>query len=302
MLSIYVPVYNHEAYIAQALDSILMQKVNFKYEVLVGDDVSTDNTRAILESYQKAHPDVFTMFYRDHNMYREPINNGRDLLSRCKGKYIIPLEGDDFWTDELKLQKQVDFLEAHPEYQAVAHNCVVVGADSQPIDEAYPECKDTEYTLDHYAFDIMPGQSATVMCRNFVTQNLYDTSFMDLNLVPGDRRKYFTLVANGRVYCMQEVMSAYRHVTSGGSSFSANHQFNYPHLYKWHVEQLKYARTLSNKKAVLCAEMLLLMTVFYGFRKHYVSFSQALKDIKILKRPFAAFLFLLRRWSKKLLG
>ena len=295
MLSIYVPVYNHEAYISQALDSILMQKVDFNYEVLIGDDLSTDNTREILKQYESAHPDIFKVFYRDHNMYREEINNGRDLLNRCKGRYIIPLEGDDFWTDELKLQKQVDFLESHPEYQAVAHNCVVVGADSKPLDETYPECKDEEYTLEHYAFDILPGQSATVMCRNFVTQNLYDTSFMDLNIVPGDRRKYFTLAANGRVHCIQEVMSAYRHITSGGSSFSATLVFDFENLLRWHNAQLEYAKKLTNKKALLCAEMLFLMTVLHGFRKHYITFSQTMTELRKLSRPVSAFFFLLKR-------
>ena len=295
MLSIYVPVYNHGAYISQALDSILMQKVNFKYEVLVGDDLSTDNTREILKRYEEAYPDVFTMFYREHNMYKEAINNGRDLLGRCKGKYIIPLEGDDFWTDEFKLQKQVDFLEAHSEYQAVAHNCIVVGADSKPLDETYPECKDEEYTLEHYALDILPGQSATVMCRNFVTQDLYDTSFMDLNIIPGDRRKYFTLVANGRVYCIQEVMSAYRHITSGGSSFSATNVFNYQNLLKWHRAQLEYANKLTNKKALLCAEMLFLMTVLHGFTRRHITLSKTLTELKELKHPVSAFLLLLKR-------
>lgn len=299
MLSVVVSVYNHEAYISEALDSILMQKVNFKMEVLVGDDFSTDNTREILRTYEKNYPGFFTMFYRDHNMFKEAITSTSELFTRCKGKYIIVLEGDDFWIDEYKLQKQVDFLENHPDYIAVSHNCVVVGADSKPLDEIYPECKDEEYTLKHYAFDIIPGQNTTFMHRNFVTQNLFDTSFLYLNIAPGDRRKYFTFVSNGKIHCIQEVMSAYRHITSGGSSYSANFKYNYEERRNWYFEQLKYAHKINNNKAVKCAEMLFLAEVFSGFRKRYISFSEFLNELKLIKYPISTWIFLLERFIKR---
>ena len=89
ILSIYVAVYNHEKYITQALDSILMQKTDYPYEVLVGEDCSTDNTRAVLKEYEAKHPGKFAIFYREHNMHRETPNNIQDLLMRCRGKYII---------------------------------------------------------------------------------------------------------------------------------------------------------------------------------------------------------------------
>lgn len=299
MLSVVVSVYNHEKYISEALDSILMQKINFNMEVLVGDDFSTDNTRDILRKYEKNYPGFFTMFYRDHNMFNEPITSTLDLTTRCKGKYAIYIEGDDFWTDEYKLQKQVDFLESHPEYIAVAHNCVVVGEDSKPINELYPECRDTEYTLEHYAIDILPGQTATFLHRNYVTQNLFDTSFLYLNIMPGDRRKIFTFASNGRTYCMQQTMSAYRHITSGGSSFSANYKYNYEQRRNWYFEQLKYAQKISNKDAIKCAEMLFLAEVFSGFRKHYISFSEFLNELKLIKYPISTWLFLIKRFIKR---
>mgnify|MGYP004538349555 CR=1 FL=1 len=164
MLSVYVPTYNHEKYITRALDSILMQKTEYSYEVLVGEDVSTDSTRAVLKEYEKAHPGKLTVFYREKNMNDMPIWNSLDLKMRARGKYMIALEGDDFWTDDRKLQKQIDFLESHPEYIAVAHNCVVVGADSEPNGEAYPECKDAEYTFAHFLSALCPV-SLPPLCR-----------------------------------------------------------------------------------------------------------------------------------------
>ena len=156
VVSIYVATYNHEKYIVQALDSIRTQKTKYSYEVLVGEDVSTDNTRTILKEYEKSYPGFMTVYYRDHNMYREDPNNAKDLKMRCKGKYIIALEGDDYWIDPFKLEKQVDFLENHEEYLAVAHRCVVVDENSKNKNEKYQECLDSEYTLKHFISGIMP--------------------------------------------------------------------------------------------------------------------------------------------------
>ena len=92
ILSIYVPTYNHEKYIARALDSILMQKTDYAYEVLVGEDASTDNTRAVLKEYEKKYPGRFQMYYREKNMHKQKVRNAGDLIRRCSGKYIIALE------------------------------------------------------------------------------------------------------------------------------------------------------------------------------------------------------------------
>ena len=129
IVSVIVPVYNHEKYIAQTLDSILMQKTKYRYEVWIGEDASTDDTRAVLMEYEKKCPPDFHFLYREKNMHNSECRNDLDLRLRCKGKYLICLEGDDFWTDENKIEKQIDFLESHPEYIAVSHNCVVVGKD-----------------------------------------------------------------------------------------------------------------------------------------------------------------------------
>lgn len=283
MVSVYCATYNHEKYICKALDSILMQKTSFPVEILVGEDCSTDNTRAVLKEYEEQHPGKLTVFYRDHNMNAETIKNARDLKLRCKGKYVIPLEGDDFWIDEMKLQKQVDFLENHPDYIAVAHNCLVVGEDSQPTGEEFPECKQELYTFKHYATGIMPGQTTTVMTRNYYKENIMDTSFVDLTLMPGDRRLFFSLLANGKIYCMQETMSAYRHIISGGSSYSANLKRNFDRTLRWHTAQLEYAEKTGNSDALECAELLFLLTIRDGMRRKELSIKAGLSQMKIVR-------------------
>lgn len=283
MLSIYVATYNHEKYITQALDSILMQKTKYSYEVLVGEDASTDNTREVLKAYEKEHPGKFNIFYREQNMSKMEIGNAADLRMRCIGKYIIALEGDDFWTDENKLEKQISFLETHPEYNAVAHNCVVVGEDSQPNGEEYPECKDQEYTLKHYMHDIMPGQLTTVMMRNYMVNPYMDNSFIEKNLVPGDRRVYFSLIANGRVYCMQEKMSAYRHITTHGSSYSATVRFDRRYFEKWNRAMVEYAYQINNKEAIWCAEALYARNLLTGILKRDMPVKEIVSNLKLIR-------------------
>lgn len=295
MVSVYCATYNHEQFITKALDSILMQKVNFIIEVLVGEDCSTDNTRKVLKMYEDRHPNQITVFYRDHNMSKDKIKNSMDLRIRCKGKYIIALEGDDYWTDQFKLQKQVDFLESHPEYIGVAHNCIVVGADSQPNGESFLECKQNEYTLRHYVTGIMPGQTTTLMYRNFYKDDILDKSFVDTPIMPGDRRLFFSLISNGRIYCMQEVMSAYRHITTNGTSYSASFKRDYNRSLKWYLAQLEYAKRINNKEALKCAELLYILTVRDCILKKDISIRDGIKRLKIIDHKARTIVLLAKR-------
>ena len=299
ILSVYVATYNHENYIARALDSILMQKTKYKFEVLVGEDCSTDNTRAILKEYEKKHPGFFTMFYREKNMYNSECNNSVDLMRRCTGKYIIALEGDDYWIDENKIEKQICFLENNPEYIAVSHNCIVVDEESKPNGEEYPECKDNEYTFKHFFSEIMPGQLATVMYRNYMKTPSFDSSILDKNLSPGDRLLYFSLLCNGKIYCMQEKMSAYRHITTHGSSFSATNKFIFKNVKTWQQELIKYAIKHSSIKEIKISEYQLLNLIIRGYLKKQITLKQAMCEFAEIKYKFSAVLIGIKRIINK---
>lgn len=268
MLSIIVPTYNHEKYIIKALDSILMQKTKYSYEVLVGEDASTDNTRTVLKAYEEKHPGKIQVFYREKNMQTEKYNNCTDLNLRSKGKYMVILEGDDYWTDEYKIEKQIDFLESHPEYTAVSHNCVVVDENNNPKEVRYPECKSKEYSLMHYVCGIFPGQSTTVMHRNFVTQNVFDKTILEKKLMPGDKILTFALATNGKVHCMQEVMSAYRHVTVAGStSYSAKYKYDFIRDEYYWGELLQFARAQENEWGKRIMETMYFRNLLIGIKK-----------------------------------
>lgn len=115
-VSVSMITYNHEKYIAEAIESVLMQDVDFTYEIVVGEDCSKDRTRQILLHYQRRYPDKFRLLLNDVNLGMLP--NFVQTLQACRGQYIALLEGDDYWTDPLKLQKQVAFLDKH-------HDCVM---------------------------------------------------------------------------------------------------------------------------------------------------------------------------------
>lgn len=117
LVSVRCITYNHEPYIAQALDGFLMQKTNFPFEVIVHDDASTDKTAEIIREYEKKFPKIIKPIYETENQYSKHDGSlGRIVDAALKGKYVALCEGDDYWIDENKLQMQVDFLENNPEY------------------------------------------------------------------------------------------------------------------------------------------------------------------------------------------
>lgn len=134
LVSVFCTAYNHERYIADALESFIAQETNFKFEVLVHDDASTDGTAKIIQKFEEAHPGFFRCVYQKENQYSKgvAICSGI-LLPMAKGKYIALCEGDDYWTDPHKLQRQVDYMEGHPECPMCTHQV-------QKISESGKEC------------------------------------------------------------------------------------------------------------------------------------------------------------------
>lgn len=110
--------YNHAAYIRECLNGFLMQETNFKFEVVIHDDASTDETQSIIKEYCEKYPNVFSPIFQHVNQYSRGIKSiiQTFCVPQFRGKYVAMCEGDDYWIDPYKLQKQVDFLESHPDY------------------------------------------------------------------------------------------------------------------------------------------------------------------------------------------
>jgi glycosyltransferase involved in cell wall biosynthesis len=116
--------YNHLNFIEQAIESVLMQETDFDYELVIGEDCSTDGTREIVKSYAEKYPNRIRALLHPHNLGMQ--QNFVRVLEACQGTYIALLEGDDYWTDSLKLQKQVDFLEANPDFSICFHKIKIL--------------------------------------------------------------------------------------------------------------------------------------------------------------------------------
>lgn len=135
VVSICCVTYNHDNYISDALDGFLMQKTNFSFEILIHDDASTDNTANIIREYEKKYPDIFKPIYQTENQ-KSKLGGGMNPtfnFPRAKGKYIAVCDGDDFWTDPLKLQKQVDYMENNAEFSMCCTNYSVVNENGKVI-------------------------------------------------------------------------------------------------------------------------------------------------------------------------
>lgn len=219
-VSIVVASYFHEAYITQALDSILSQETSARYEVLVGDDASQDRTPEIIQEYATRFPDVVKPVLR-----RENVGAGRnfyDLFSLAKGNYIAILEGDDYWIDPRKLQKQWEFLREHGGYIGCCGKCQVVDEQGRPNPAKKLQFVDNKqiYTLDDY-FERwnLPGQAGTLMFRNIFRDMLssdYSILYKAHRNV-ADKTWTLLLLCEGPIYCSDEVLSCYRFVNQEGA-------------------------------------------------------------------------------------
>jgi len=132
-VSIWMITYNHEKSIEKAIKSVLMQKTTFEFELIIGEDCSTDNTPSIINSYKSKYPNIIRARFNSANIGMS--NNMIKTLEECNGKYIAMLEGDDYWTDEYKLQKQVEFLDANTHYSLCCHRYKILVNDQLEYDD-----------------------------------------------------------------------------------------------------------------------------------------------------------------------
>lgn len=221
-LSVVMVTYNHEKYIRQAINSILMQKVNFDFEILIGDDVSPDNTAKILKEYEEKFPNKIRLFFRKENL--GPTKNIYDLFSKCSGKYIAILEGDDYWTDENKLQRQVDYLEAHKEYIATTHAVEYFNEENEVffIDPnlKYDELEGVDKLIECEKKHLAMGHLQSLVFRNIFPNKQYE-EIITCNRFIGDLPLKFILLSIGKIKYLDYIMGRYRNIRKNSTSFSS---------------------------------------------------------------------------------
>ena len=290
--------YNHGPFLRKCLDSVVAQKTNFRFQVVIGEDCSTDNSREILKEYEEKYPDIFLMIYNEKNM--GVSLNSANVKKYLKGKYIVGCESDDFWTDEYRLQKQVDFLEAHPEYVAVGSNyyCTSAEGDMGRV-ELFPWQTNREYQLKDflkYGF-IIHGN--TVMYRNVLpfTEEKY------LNLrkkIPtmGDVITRTLLYDKGKFFLLPDVMHAHRSGETTPSSFSYSNRtraIEYSYMYCKMVDAIEeyfdHKYDLSALKANRTAALMFFKyaRIYQLDKEEYKKYCQSL-DKKIARKAKGRFL------------
>lgn len=218
-LTIFCITYNHIRFIRQALDSFLMQKTDFPFVILIHDDASTDGTAEVIREYEAQYPEIIRPFYQTENQFSQIGLNflPKILFPRIHTPYVATCEGDDYWTDPLKLQKQVDFLEAHPDYTICFHP-VDVHFENQPErKEIFPPeeriNRGDEFTLDELAAGNFIQTNSVVYRWVMPEKEPFDA--FPSGIMPGDYFMHLMHAKHGKIGFINERMGVYRRHDGG---------------------------------------------------------------------------------------
>ena len=235
-VSVMMVTYNHEKYLEQAILSVLNQNVDFKYELLIGEDCSTDHTRKIAIRYHQLYPEIIRLTL--HNKNVGALKNEADLRRKCRGQYIAVLEGDDYWTNMDKLKSQVEFLDAHPKYIGVTHNVEVLDENGEKLPfslEGIHHQKEHIYTKTDALDFKMIGHLSGWMYRN-IWKSISGKEFELIKkcAVNSDVKLSVILGYKGNVYFMEDTWSVYRR-RMVGDGWSATHNNRNLELYYYEL-------------------------------------------------------------------
>ena len=212
LVSVWVIVYNHEKYIRDCLDGILMQKVDFPFEVIVHDDCSTDKSRKIISEYIQNFPKKIIPIFQKENLYQQKQNVLEPPFSISKGKYIAYCDGDDYWCDVNKLQKQINVLEDNPQYVMSAHKVKIVTDTEKatPLKYIYDYSKTNILTFK----DILYKHSIPTLSLVFRNKNIEFPEWYS-KIKSGDIALELLLASHGDCYFFYEKMGVYRQHDGG---------------------------------------------------------------------------------------
>jgi glycosyltransferase involved in cell wall biosynthesis len=228
-VSVLMITYNHEPFIAQAIESALMQETTFNFEIVIGEDCSTDETRKIVRDFQRKYPEKIRLLLPERNLGMHC--NYFQTLRACSGQYIAVLDGDDFWTSPHKLQRQADFLDSHPDYTVCFHNVTVFreGAEESGWLHCPPDQKQTCTVEDLLKGNFIP--TCSVMRRNGLITELPEWTY---GLKMLDWPIHILNAQHGYIGYIDETMAAHRMHSDGLYSGLSpiEQQLNYLKMYE----------------------------------------------------------------------
>ncbi|MBQ3351439.1 MAG: glycosyltransferase [Thermoguttaceae bacterium] len=218
-LSVISITFNHAQFIRQALDGFIMQKTSFPFEVLIHDDASTDGTADIIREYAEKFPGIIKPIFQTENQFSK-INFQflpKYIFPLVQGKYVAFCEGDDYWTDPLKLQKQVDFLDAHPECSMCFHTAEEIWENEPDRRDHLPKGKfykgnRTFFNAEDLLHGLWIATASTVFRWVFHDKEKLDSWS---NIINADTYLFFLHAKYGKIGYIKDVMSVYRHQPTG---------------------------------------------------------------------------------------
>jgi len=261
MVTIRCITFNQAPYIRQCLDGFVMQKTNFRFEAIVHDDASTDGTADIVREYSEKYPDIIRPIIETENQFTiggfQQIN--KMIYPLIRGKYLADCEGDDYWTDPLKLQKQVDFLESHPDYSMCFHRAHILKENECAVGLQCDDIDDREYNPNEL-LEYWKVPTASILARHEViaVKNIGVERILN-----GDIIHVLNCAKIGKIRGMSDMMSVYRVQNSGVTydkklkrirslRYPAHFEFikdNYPFLKSSIINQ-KIARAYMNRRKI----------------------------------------------------
>ena len=233
MLHVWMLTYNHERFINQAIESYLMQKTTFRTHLFIGEDCSTDRTAEIVREYSEKYPDKITAMINHKNI--GIVRNNVNVLSHCTAPYIALLEGDDYWTDPYKLQKQVDFLENNPEYGMVHTDVDICYESSSTVIRNFNRTNKISIPSGHIFNEMMSRMDLFIKTATIVARtDIYKASFhpdriLERNWLQGDLTWCLEMAHRTKIKYMDYSTATYRLMDE-----SASRTNNYIKLLKLH--------------------------------------------------------------------
>jgi glycosyltransferase involved in cell wall biosynthesis len=244
LITVCLITYNHAKYIAQAIDSVLMQETEYAWELVIADDFSTDGTREILKEYQLNFPDKIKLILQEKNVGAN--KNWIDLLSYPDSKYTAYFEGDDYWIDKHKLQLQVDFLETNPDYGLCHTNYNRLLEHNQKMEKVFVRRPKTDYLFEHLITKVNLIGTLTVCYKTelFIRYNK-EVDPINKTWKAGDLPFWIFISKSCKIKYFENVTAIYRVLNESASrSFDANKLVGFE---KSILEIKKYFAQLYNK-------------------------------------------------------
>jgi glycosyltransferase involved in cell wall biosynthesis len=281
VVTVFCWVYNQNEYVRQCIESIIMQETTFPVEIIIQDDASNDGTSEIIKEYEILYPTLFKNILFEENQYSQGNSIMNYLFERSSGKYIALAHGDDYWTDSLKLEKQISIMKNNPNCNIVYHNCMTIDNVGNNLQFVY----DLNFKKDLTIIDLFRGdytKTCTLVIRNGIVNDfpdfLDDTLFAMLLLEKGEKAIYIPDVMAvyrihiGGVWSMKSVSQRYLQSEIIEKYLYDRYKTIYPDLISSRIINFYYSQSIQ------------LVTAKYYLRSIYVLMKYLNKDSSISKR------------------